>query len=234
MAGLIPETRGVNRVALSDEYTPAVTRSSDDVPSDWSRSYYQRSLLRWLLTASALLGVLNAALNPMTVVLLPGWAVIIVMVWFVPVGVVTARSIKPSPFRRRIAWARIAQVTERRRGGSTSIRLALNDGKTVACRIPLSEIGMLQQLAAPGTAAGPPLAGPQTRPPVTSNTWSTLAFICAGIAVLFVPIVFGLGGFVCARVASSRGESRARMALAFAVTGTIFGFMLGAVGVHLR
>jgi hypothetical protein len=134
------------------------------------------------------------------------------MVWFVPVGVLTARSIKASPFRGRTAWARIARVTERRRRGSTSIQPVLKDGKTVACRIPLSEIGELQQLAAPGTAAGygAPLTGPQTQPPVSSNTWSTLAFICAGIDVLLVPIVVGPVAFVCARVASYRRESRAR------------------------
>jgi hypothetical protein len=229
-----PEALGVNPVALSDEYTPAVTRGSGEAPSDWSRSYYQKSSLRCIITASALIWVWNAALNPATVVFLPAWALIIVMVWFVPVGVVTARSIKPSPFRRRIAWARIAQVTERRRLGSTSIQLALKDGKTVVCQIPVLEIGMLQELAATGTAAGPPLTGPQNQPPVTRNTWSTLAFIFAGIAVIFVPIVFGLVGFLCARVASNRGESRARVALASAVTGTLFGFMLGAVGVHLR
>jgi hypothetical protein len=64
-------------------------------------------------------------------------------------------------------------------------------------------------------------------PPEATNKLSTAAFICGGLAVLFLPIILGPAAMICAHRAKKRQESRARPAMAVAIIGTVLGFLLG-------
>jgi membrane protein DedA with SNARE-associated domain len=63
----------------------------------------------------------------------------------------------------------------------------------------------------------------------TSSLFSILAIVFGAVAVLFVPIVFGIAAIVLAGVAISKKERLAKVAMAVAVVGTIAGFILGAI-----
>jgi tetrahydromethanopterin S-methyltransferase subunit C len=47
--------------------------------------------------------------------------------------------------------------------------------------------------------------------------------------VLFLPILFGPAGIVCAGIAVSKGDKLGKPALAVAIIGMIVGFILGFV-----
>jgi hypothetical protein len=77
----------------------------------------------------------------------------------------------------------------------------------------------------------------QTRPqtttaPATTNISSTartltvVAFVCAGIAVFLLPIVFGIAGIVCASVAMAKGDTLGKWALTASVAGLAVGLVL--------
>ena len=56
-----------------------------------------------------------------------------------------------------------------------------------------------------------------------------LGFVFGGIAVLFLPILFGPAGIVCAGIAMGKRDPLARWALAVAIAGMLAGFALGAI-----
>lgn len=58
---------------------------------------------------------------------------------------------------------------------------------------------------------------------------SILGFVFGAIAVLFVPILFGPAGIVCAGIATAKGDRLGKPALVVAIVGMIVGFVLGAV-----
>lgn len=62
-----------------------------------------------------------------------------------------------------------------------------------------------------------------------SNLFSILAIVFGAVAVLFLPIVFGIAAIVLAGVALSKKERLAKTAMVVAVVGTVAGFVLGAV-----
>jgi hypothetical protein len=70
---------------------------------------------------------------------------------------------------------------------------------------------------------------PQTQASSTGRVLSILGFVFGAIAVIFLPIVFGPAGIICAGVAISKGDRLGKPALAVAVVGMIVGFILGAV-----
>jgi hypothetical protein len=73
---------------------------------------------------------------------------------------------------------------------------------------------------------------PQTSTPQstsTSNLFSILAIVFGVVAVLFLPIVFGIGAIVLAGIALSKHEPLAKIAMVVAVVGTVAGFVLGAI-----
>ena len=77
-----------------------------------------------------------------------------------------------------------------------------------------------------------PGAQPQTNSPQStsgSNLFSILAIVFGVVAVVFLPIVFGIGAIILAAVALSKKERLAKVAMVVAVVGTIGGFILGAV-----
>jgi hypothetical protein len=67
----------------------------------------------------------------------------------------------------------------------------------------------------------------QPVPPAATNKLSTAAFICGGLAVLVLPIIFGVAAIICAYRAAKRKETRAGAAMAVAIIGTILGFIFG-------
>ena len=67
----------------------------------------------------------------------------------------------------------------------------------------------------------------QPVPPEASNKLSTAAFICGGLAVLFLPIILGPAAIICASRAKKRKETRAGAAMAVAITGTVLGLIFG-------
>jgi uncharacterized membrane protein len=58
---------------------------------------------------------------------------------------------------------------------------------------------------------------------------SIITFVLSAIAVLFLPIVFGLAGIVTGIFAVVRKERLGKIALIVAVVATIVGFALGAL-----
>ncbi|MET3962339.1 glycopeptide antibiotics resistance protein [Marmoricola sp. OAE513] len=74
------------------------------------------------------------------------------------------------------------------------------------------------------THGAPPSSGTRT-----SNLFSILAIVFGAVAVLFIPILFGIAAIVLAAIALNKGEPLAKIAMTVAVIGTIAGFVLGAV-----
>ncbi|MCG7288187.1 hypothetical protein MHY85_19715 [Cellulomonas sp. ACRRI] len=58
---------------------------------------------------------------------------------------------------------------------------------------------------------------------------SIITFVLSAIAILFLPIVFGLAGIVTGIVAVVRKERLGKIALIVAVVATVIGFALGAL-----
>jgi hypothetical protein len=70
--------------------------------------------------------------------------------------------------------------------------------------------------------------GDNSQPPQsTRNTFSILGIIFGVFAIVFFPIVFGVGAIVLAVVARSKGERLATIALIVSILGTLAGFILG-------
>lgn len=67
----------------------------------------------------------------------------------------------------------------------------------------------------------------QPVPPEATNKLSTAAFICGGLAVLFLPIILGPAAIICASRAKKRKETRAGAAMAVAIAGTVMGLIFG-------
>jgi len=84
-----------------------------------------------------------------------------------------------------------------------------------------------------GPSTNPPAAGPVPGgvPATTTQTpvLSIITFVLSAVAVLFLPIVFGLAGIVTGIVAVVRKERLGKIALVVAVIATIVGFALGAL-----
>lgn len=75
------------------------------------------------------------------------------------------------------------------------------------------------------TAPGNPAATPAATTPVLS----IITFVLSAVAVLFLPIVFGLAAIVTGIIAVVRKERLGKVALVVAVAATVLGFVLGAV-----
>ena len=71
--------------------------------------------------------------------------------------------------------------------------------------------------------------GSQVQASSSGRVLSILGFVFGAIAVLFLPILFGPAGIICAGVAMSKGDRLAKPAMAVAVIGMILVFVLGAV-----
>jgi hypothetical protein len=61
----------------------------------------------------------------------------------------------------------------------------------------------------------------------TSNLFSILAIVFGIVAVLFLPIVFGLAAIVLGIIARSKGERLSTIGLVVAILGTLAGFVIG-------
>ena len=91
-----------------------------------------------------------------------------------------------------------------------------------------------------GQSASPPSAQPYRTPgqlnqAVNANPFSTIAFVCAGLALLGglavvapLPLIFGVAAIICALVALTKKEHLAAYATAAAVGGLILGWVLQA------
>ena len=64
------------------------------------------------------------------------------------------------------------------------------------------------------------------------NTLSIIAFVMAGIALLFVPPLFGIAGIVLSSIGISKGERLAKLALGLSVAGLILGLVIGYLTVR--
>lgn len=62
-----------------------------------------------------------------------------------------------------------------------------------------------------------------------SNLFSMLAIVLGVIAVIFFPIVFGVGAIILGAIAKRKQERPANIGLVVAIVGTIAGFILGAI-----
>jgi hypothetical protein len=74
---------------------------------------------------------------------------------------------------------------------------------------------------------------PQPRPPyrmgVTDQVLSIVGFVCAAVAVLFSPVLFGLAGIVLGIVGHTKGEPLGRWAAVAAGAGMILGTVLTVI-----
>lgn len=70
-------------------------------------------------------------------------------------------------------------------------------------------------------------------PPYTqrqsAQVLSIIGFVCAAVAVLFIPILFGPAGIVLGIVAHTRGEPLGKWAAVAAGVCTVVGMILGAL-----
>ncbi len=76
----------------------------------------------------------------------------------------------------------------------------------------------------PPPSYGPGSTGTQQN---TSNVFSILAIVFGVVAILFLPIIFGLAGIVLGFIGRSKGERLSTIGIVVAVAGTIAGFALG-------
>ncbi|MCE0539368.1 hypothetical protein LWF15_28105 [Kineosporia rhizophila] len=60
-----------------------------------------------------------------------------------------------------------------------------------------------------------------------SNVLSIVSFVLSALAVVILPIVFGVAAIICGGVAVSRKERLGKPALAVSLVATILGFALG-------
>ena len=81
-----------------------------------------------------------------------------------------------------------------------------------------------------GVAPGQPFYNPYAAAPeTTSIAFSVTAFVLAGIAVLFVPILFGIVAIVFGLLARRRGERLGQLALRLASIATLVGLLFGVL-----
>jgi Na+/H+-dicarboxylate symporter len=64
-------------------------------------------------------------------------------------------------------------------------------------------------------------------PTKQSNVLSIVSFVLSALAVVILPIVFGVLAIICGGVAVSRKERLGKTALAVSIVATILGFALG-------
>jgi hypothetical protein len=76
----------------------------------------------------------------------------------------------------------------------------------------------------------------QIAPPAVKKgpAFTITACILAAIAILFVPIVFGGAGVLCAALGMRRKEKGAAVALIVAIVGTIVGLVFGAAMINMN
>jgi len=78
----------------------------------------------------------------------------------------------------------------------------------------------------------PPYLQPGQAQPTTttaaSNLFSIIAFVCAGISVLFFPVLFGPAGLILGAVGLTKKERFAPIAIAAAAGCMIAGMVIGA------
>jgi len=78
----------------------------------------------------------------------------------------------------------------------------------------------------------PPYPQPGQAQPATmtavSNLFSIIAFVCAGISVLFFPVLFGPAGLILGAVGLTKKERFAPIAIAAAAGCMIAGMVIGA------
>ncbi|WP_220447426.1 hypothetical protein, partial [Nonomuraea deserti] len=72
-----------------------------------------------------------------------------------------------------------------------------------------------------------PYPQPPHQPRPANQVLSIIGFVCAAVAVLFIPILFGLAGIVLGIVGHTRGEPLGKWAAVAAGVGMILGFVLG-------
>ncbi|WP_207756585.1 hypothetical protein [Nonomuraea cypriaca] len=65
--------------------------------------------------------------------------------------------------------------------------------------------------------------------PPSHQVLSVIGFVCAVVAVLFIPILFGLAGIVLGIVGHTRGEPLGKWAAVAAGIGMIAGIVLGVL-----
>ena len=70
---------------------------------------------------------------------------------------------------------------------------------------------------------------PTTSASSGARVLSILAIVFGGLAVLFMPILFGPAGIVCGAIGTSKGDRLGKVGLIVAVVGMIAGFVLGAL-----
>lgn len=58
--------------------------------------------------------------------------------------------------------------------------------------------------------------------------YTILAFVFGVVAILFIPILFGIAAIILAVIGMRKGDPLARWALAVAIIGTIAGMAIGA------
>ncbi|WP_336206626.1 hypothetical protein [Nonomuraea sp. LPB2021202275-12-8] len=77
----------------------------------------------------------------------------------------------------------------------------------------------------------PPYQPPYPQPPKAQSTpvLSIIGFVCAAIALLFIPILFGIAGIVLGIVGHTRGESLGKWAAITAGVTMIVGMVLGYI-----
>ena len=77
----------------------------------------------------------------------------------------------------------------------------------------------------PSTDYPPPPAASQSG----GRPYALAGFVCAAVAVFFLPIVLGPAAVVLGFVAHRKGDPLGRWAIAAGVLGTVLGFALGAL-----
>ncbi|MGW0803957.1 hypothetical protein [Nonomuraea sp. NPDC002799] len=75
----------------------------------------------------------------------------------------------------------------------------------------------------------PPYPQPPYKQQPSNQVLSIIGFVCAVVAVLFIPILFGLAGIVLGIVGHTRGEPLGKWAAVAAGVGMIVGMVLGAI-----
>jgi hypothetical protein len=75
----------------------------------------------------------------------------------------------------------------------------------------------------------PPYLAPFAPPQSAGIGFSITSFVLAAIAVLVLPIVFGVAAIVFGAVARKRGERRGQLAFKLAVIATIVGTIFGVL-----
>ena len=78
-------------------------------------------------------------------------------------------------------------------------------------------------------AAAPQLAYGHQPVAKQGNGFSIAAIVLGAIAVLFIPLLFGVVGLILGAVAKSRGESMAKTGMIVAGVGMAVGMVLGAL-----